>query len=120
MEEQMTMIEMANDERSADSLLIEYDTREGVIARRNVLLGLWAAGRLGLTGADAEAYAWSVHFADHDEAGHDDVVAKVAADLAASGAQVCERSIRRHLREMELRAFLQLSVEPGFGRAQLG
>ncbi len=116
----MTMFETINGVRGADPLVIEYDTREGVVARRNVLLGLWAAGRLGLTGADAEAYAWSVHFADHGEAGHDDVVAKVAADLAASGAQICERSIRRHLREMELRAFLQLSVEPSFGRAQFG
>jgi hypothetical protein len=109
---------MENDMRSDDSLLIEYDTREGVIARRNVLLGLWAAGRLGLTGADAEAYAWSVHFADYAEAGHDDVVTKVAGDLASAGAQVCERTIRGQLREMELRAFLQLSAEPDFDRAR--
>ncbi|MBX9778340.1 MAG: DUF1476 domain-containing protein [Xanthobacteraceae bacterium] len=114
------MLEVGTDARSSDPLLIDCETREGLTARRNVLLGLWAAGRLGLTGADAEAYAWSVHFADFDEAGHDDVVAKVAADLAAAGVQVRKRSIRRQLREMELRAFLQLSVEPGFGRAQLG
>jgi len=91
---------------------IEYDTRDGVIARRNVLLGLWAAGRLGLTGAEAEAYAWSVHFADFGEAGDDDVVAKVAGDFSIRGAKICERSIRRQLREMEQRAILQLSIEP--------
>lgn len=92
-----------------DALLIEQDTREGVIARRNVLLGLWAAARLGLSGAEAEAYAWSVHFADLEEPGHDDVIAKVAADLAAYGASVCERSLRRQLREMQIRAELQLA-----------
>nr|AGS49886.1 hypothetical protein [uncultured bacterium esnapd21] len=97
---------------SSDALLIDYDTRQGIVARRNVLLGLWAATRLGLTGAAAEAYAWSVHLADLDEPGHDDVVAKVAADLAAHGAAVCKRSIRRQLREMESRAELQLAAEP--------
>jgi hypothetical protein len=116
----MTTLATIHDVPAADPLLIECDTREGLIARRNVLMGLWAARQLGLTGADAEAYAWSVHFADQQEAGHDDVVAKIASDLARSGAQVCERSIRRQLREMELRAFLQLSVEPSLGRTRLG
>jgi hypothetical protein len=97
---------------SSEVLLIDYDTREGIVARRNVLFGLWAAARLSLTGPAAEAYAWSVHLADLDEPGHDDVVAKVAADLAAHGATVCERTIRRQLREMEARAELQLAAEP--------
>jgi hypothetical protein len=118
MEERMTMLEVANDHRSADALLTECDRREDLVARRNVLLGLWAAGRLGLNGHDAESYAWSVHFADHGQPGHDDVVSKIATDFAVAGKKVCMRTIRRHLREMELRAFLQLSVEPGFGRAQ--
>ncbi|MEP9355702.1 ATPase inhibitor subunit zeta [Xanthobacter sp. KR7-65] len=111
----MTMLKVANDLQSADPLLIDYDTREGLIARRNVLLGLWAAGRLGLTGTDAEAYAWSVHFADHGQPGHDDIVSKIATDFATAGKEVRLRTILRHLREMELRAFLQLSVEPNFG-----
>ncbi|MBX9774591.1 MAG: hypothetical protein K2Y71_09270 [Xanthobacteraceae bacterium] len=42
------------------------------------------------------------------------MVAKISADLALAGAHVGERTIRRHLREMELRAFLQLSAEPRF------
>ena len=42
---------------------------DGEIARRNVLFGLWAGRRLGLTGDDLETYAWSVHFADRDRAG---------------------------------------------------
>ncbi len=51
-------------------------------ARRNKLLGLWAAGLLGKTGDEAAAYAVSVVQADFEEAGVEDVVRKVAADLA--------------------------------------
>ena len=50
-------------------------------ARRNRLLGLWAASLLGKTGADADAYAMEVVRADFIEGGHDDVVRKLAADL---------------------------------------
>jgi hypothetical protein len=51
-------------------------------ARRNKLLGLWAAGLLGKTGDEAAAYAVTVIQADFEEAGVEDVVRKVAADLA--------------------------------------
>lgn len=51
-------------------------------ARRNKLLGLWAAGLLGKSGDDAAAYAVSVVQADFEEAGIEDVVRKVASDLA--------------------------------------
>ena len=50
-------------------------------ARRNKLVGLWAAEILGKTGADADAYAIEVVKSDFEEAGHEDVVRKVAADL---------------------------------------
>jgi hypothetical protein len=50
-------------------------------ARRNKLLGLWAAELLGKTGQDAQDYAMEVVKADFEEAGHEDVVRKVAADL---------------------------------------
>src|SRR6056297_3893371 len=50
-------------------------------ARRNKLLGLWAAELLGKTGADADAYAKEVVLSDFEEAGHEDVVRKVAGDL---------------------------------------
>ncbi len=96
---------------SPDALLVDDDTRDGVMARRNVLLGLWIATRLGLTGPDAEAYAWSVYFSDFDQPGHDDVIAKVAADLSRHGIMVPERSLRRNLHEMEARAELQLAVD---------
>ena len=51
-------------------------------ARRNKLLGLWAAGLLGKSGEAADAYAQEVIAADFQEAGSEDVVRKVAADLA--------------------------------------
>ena len=50
-------------------------------ARRNKLLGLWAAELMGKTGDDADAYAKEVIVADFEEAGHEDVVRKVAGDL---------------------------------------
>ncbi len=52
------------------------------VARRNKKLGLWAAGLLGKTGAEAEEYAMEVIRADFEEAGHEDVVRKVLADLS--------------------------------------
>jgi hypothetical protein len=95
-------------------ILADYDTRQGLIARRNILLGMWAAERLGLSGAEAEDYAWNVHFADLQQPGFDDVVAKIASDFSARGIAVRERSIRKQLREMERRAELQIAT--GFYR----
>jgi hypothetical protein len=60
----------------------DEELRFKAYARRNKLLGLWAAGLLGKTGADAEAYAKEVVLADFEEAGDNDVVRKVVKDLA--------------------------------------
>ncbi|GGE01812.1 hypothetical protein GCM10011529_05240 [Polymorphobacter glacialis] len=56
-----------------------------VVVRRNKLLGQWAAERLGKSGEDAEAYAKTVVAADFEEAGDQDVIRKLVADLAATG-----------------------------------
>ena len=64
-------------------------------ARRNKLLGLWAAELLGKTGADADAYAREVVKADFEEAGHEDVVRKVAGDLGDL-ADATEASFKDH------------------------
>ncbi|HEV2628984.1 MAG TPA: DUF1476 domain-containing protein [Pseudolabrys sp.] len=61
------------------------------MARRNKMLGLWAAEVLGKTGADAEAYAKEVVLADFEEAGDNDVLRKVVKDLAG---KVDEAEIR--------------------------
>jgi hypothetical protein len=62
-------------------------------ARRNKLLGLWAAELLGKTGDEAAAYAIEVVKSDFEEAGHEDVVRKVSADLAgkASAEEIREK-----------------------------
>ena len=88
---------------------IEYDTRDGEIARRNVLFGLWAGHRMGLSGDAIEAYAWSVHLADRESPGHDDVIAKVAVDLASCGKSISDRQLRNYLNEMAMRASLDLA-----------
>ena len=61
-------------------------------ARRNKLIGLWAAGLLGKSGAEAETYAMECVYADFEEAGHEDVYRKLAADLAGKADETTIRS----------------------------
>jgi hypothetical protein len=61
-------------------------------ARRNKLVGLWAAGVLGKNGAEADAYAMEVVFADFEEAGHEDVYRKLAEDLAGKADEATIRT----------------------------
>ncbi len=67
-------------------------------SRRNRLLGLWAAEKLGKSGDDATAYAKEVIAADFEEAGDEDVVRKVTKDLAGKG--VTEQVIREKMLEL--------------------
>ncbi len=76
------------------------------IARRNKLLGLWAAGLLGKSGADADAYAKEIVMADLAERGDDDVIAKLKADL---GAKASEQQIRGQMSEFLAQAVAQVS-----------
>jgi hypothetical protein len=69
-------------------------------ARRNRLLGLWAAEKLGITGEDAAAYAKDVVAADFEEAGDGDVLRKVMADFAAKNVAVTEPAIRAKMNEL--------------------
>ncbi len=69
-------------------------------ARRNRLLGMWAAEKLGKTGADAEAYAKDVVVADMQEAGDDDVLRKLRADFDAAGVEQSDHQIRRTMDEL--------------------
>jgi hypothetical protein len=73
----------------------DEELRFKATARRNKLLGLWAAEKTGLSGGDAEAYAKSVVLADFDEPGDDDVFRKVRADFDAKSIQVGDDEIRR-------------------------
>ncbi len=77
-------------------------------ARRNKLLGLWAAAELGKTGADADAYAKDVVLADFEEAGDNDVVRKVVADLTSKG--VTEADVVKKLSEFLAQAVAQIQT----------
>ena len=69
-------------------------------ARRNRMLGLWAAEKLGITGDAATAYAKEVVAADFEEAGDGDVLRKVLGDLTAKGIAVTEQAIRAKMNEL--------------------
>jgi len=69
-------------------------------ARRNKLLGLWAAERMGMSGDAAEAYAKTVVAEDLKEAGDEDVFRKVSADLEAKGATVAGADLRNKMAEL--------------------
>lgn len=79
------------------------------VARRNKLLGLWAAGQIGR--ADADAYAKEVVAADFIEAGDDDVIRKVKADFDAASVKITEEQIVAKLTELHAVAKQQLFEE---------
>ncbi len=68
-----------------------------VMARRNKLLGLWAADLMKIEGADADAYAKQVVISDFEEPGDDDVLRKVLGDLQANGRSEDATEVRRHM-----------------------
>jgi hypothetical protein len=76
---------------------LDQQTQMRVTARRNKLLGLWAAGLMGVSGDQAEAYAKSVVIADLEEAGDNDVIRKVLADLSAAGVSATELLVKEEL-----------------------
>lgn len=77
-------------------------------ARRNKLLGLWAAGLMGKSGDAANAYAVEVVKSDFEEAGHEDVVRKVSGDL---GDKVSKEEIRNKMAELLIEAKRQIMTE---------
>lgn len=79
-------------------------------SRRNKLLGLWAAQKLGLSGAEAEAYAKEVVFADFEEAGDNDVFRKIRRDFDAKGVTESDRHIRRKMDELMAQAIAQVKA----------
>ena len=77
-------------------------------ARRNRLLGLWAAGLMGKSGADAEAYAREVITSDFQEAGEEDVFRKLRSDLLD---RVTEKQIREQMHALMVQAKAQIMDE---------
>ncbi|MEE2566871.1 DUF1476 domain-containing protein [Hyphobacterium marinum] len=80
------------------------------VARRNKLLGLWAAEWMGKSGPDAEAYAKEVVKADFEEAGHEDVYRKVKGDFDREGVEVSEHQLRRKMDELMAEARQQVQA----------
>ena len=80
-------------------------------ARRNKLLGLWAAGLMGKEGADAEAYAKEVIKSDFEEAGDDDVFRKLKGDFEAKGVDLSDHQIRREMDSLLAVARKQIQTE---------
>jgi len=79
-------------------------------ARRNKLLGLWAAEKLGKSGADADAYAKEVVMADFEEAGDHDVFRKIRKDFDANGVTQSDHQIRRTMDELMAAAVAQIKA----------
>ena len=83
---------------------LDEEQRFKALARRNKLFGLWAAGLMGRVGPDADTYARSVVASDFQEAGDEDVLRKVKADLDAAGLSRPEGDLRRTMDELMARA----------------
>jgi hypothetical protein len=78
-------------------------------ARRNKLLGVWAAEKLGKSGSDADAYAKEVVIADFEEAGDDDVFRKVRADFDKAGVALSDHQIRHAMSDLMATAIDQIT-----------
>ena len=87
---------------------MDADTAFRVSARRNRLLGRWAAEKMGLTPEETEAYAKAVIQADFEEAGDEDVIRKVLGDVTAAGVDIDEQRIREALGHKQVEARRQL------------
>ena len=79
-----------------------------ITARRNRLIGEWAANLMGLTAAETDSYAKSVVQADFEEAGDDDIVRKLLGDLTSAGVDTDEARIRGALDDKLVEARRQL------------
>lgn len=89
----------------------DEETRFYALARRNRLLGLWAAEKLGKTGEAAEAYAKSVVMSDFEEEGDHDVFRKIRKDFDLKGVDQSDHQIRRHMDDLLAVAAEQLAGE---------
>ena len=84
-----------------------------ILARRNRLLGEWAAALMGLTQAEAEAYAKDVIHTDFEEAGDEDVIRKLLGDLTSAAVTIDEERIRATLDHKTVEARRQLMEARG-------
>ncbi len=89
---------------------VDQELQFKATARRNRLLGLWAAAKLGLSGAEADNYAKDVVAADFEEAGDHDVFRKIRQDFDAKGVPESDHQIRRTMDELMAKAVLEIKA----------
>jgi hypothetical protein len=90
--------------------VLDEELRFKANARRNKHLGLWAAQKLGLSGAEADAYAKAVVMADFEEIGDDDVFRKLRKDFDAKGVTESDHQIRRTMDELMAKAIQEIKA----------
>ena len=102
-----------NDRRRAEEAKSAQDEMNmfRVTARRNRLLGVWAAEKMELSDAETESYAKAVVQADFEEAGDEDVIRKVFGDLVSAGCDIDESAVRVALEQKAVEARRQLIGE---------
>ncbi|MEM9501042.1 MAG: DUF1476 domain-containing protein [Pseudomonadota bacterium] len=99
------MTDFKDRERAEEAkFAMDEETAFKVAARRNRLLGEWAAGEMNLTAEETDAYKKAVVQADFEEAGDEDVIRKLLGDLTAAGSAISEADIRTKLDEMTVEA----------------
>ncbi len=89
---------------------LDEELRFKANARRNKMLGLWAASKLGLAGAEADAYSKDVVMADFESAGDDDVLQKVSKDFKAKDVAVSDQEIRSTMDSLMEQAVAQIKA----------
>jgi hypothetical protein len=89
---------------------LDEEQKFKAMARRNRLLGMWAAEKLGLSGDEANAYAKEVVMADFEEAGDGDVFRKIRKDFDAKGVDQSDHQIRRTMEELLATAAAQVKA----------
>lgn len=90
---------------------LDQETKFKITARRNKLLGLWAAGEFKLAGPAAEAYAREVVAADFEVPGDDDVIAKIVKDAGAKGVKIDAARVKQEIERLEAVARNQVLAE---------
>ncbi|WP_435418045.1 DUF1476 domain-containing protein [Parerythrobacter aurantius] len=99
------MTDFKDRERAEEAkFAMDEETAFKVAARRNRLLGQWAAEKMGLNEEETTSYATSVVQADFEEAGDEDVVRKVLGDLTTAGVDIDEAGVRAALEDMAVEA----------------
>ena len=106
------MTDFKDRERAEEAkFAMDEDTAFRVAARRNRLLGHWAAEKMNLTPEETDAYAKAVVQADFEEAGDEDVIRKLLGDLTAAGVEIDEAGVRAALEEKAIEAKRQFMSE---------